>query len=281
MDDDAATVNEAEYYEEPREAIAARTGTPLPTYADDAVDHLHQHRNTYSMHDAKHMKHKISYDLFSTDGSSKSRRRDKTDGDSDDESAGTSTKSKSRAKHDDGQVDFDSLVKSQNFEKKGSKAAKVTEESIEEVPKKSRRSGTTSSSSPTKSSKSGSVHDFFNDDDSGSSSSTRTRTSKKSSSSSEKSEKKTKRKFDPQSIEGSFKSELGFDESSDADAVAADGADDDFDIDAATDDDFDIDAATDDDDASSPSSSSPADASDASKADDVPNWVDLYHAADA
>merc|ERR1712164_180171 len=81
--------NEAEHYEEPREAVAARTGTPLPTYADDAVDHLHQHRNTYSMHDAKHMKHKISYDLFSADGSSKSRG--KRDDGSNVESAGATT----------------------------------------------------------------------------------------------------------------------------------------------------------------------------------------------
>ena len=79
MIDDEQNVDETEYYEEPREAVAARTGAKLPTYADDAVDHLHQHRSTYSMHDAKHMKHKISYDLFSSSASKMSDSYDYDD----------------------------------------------------------------------------------------------------------------------------------------------------------------------------------------------------------
>ena len=234
MSDDSAPVNEAEYYEEPREAVAARTGTPLPTYADDAVDHLHQHRNTYSMHDAKHMKHKISYDLFSADGSSKSRG--KRDDGSNVESAGASTRRKSKTKRDDGRVDFDSLVESQNFEKKkgAKKAARVTEESVEKVPKKSRRRASSSAST---SSKSGSVNDFFNDGGSGATTKTKTKTPSK------KSKKTTKEKFDVKSIEDSFNSELGTDETAD------------------------------DDDSAVSASSSPT--------SDVPDWVNMFHAADA
>ena len=234
MSDDSAPVNEAEYYEEPREAVAARTGTPLPTYADDAVDHLHQHRNTYSMHDAKHMKHKISYDLFSADGSSKSRG--KRDDGSNVESAGASTRRKSKTKRDDGRVDFDSLVESQNFEKKkgAKKAARVTEDSVEKVPKKSRRRASSSAST---SSKSGSVNDFFNDGGSGATTKTKTKTPSK------KSKKTTKEKFDVKSIEDSFNSELGTDETDDDDDSAASAS-------------------------SSPTS-------------DVPDWVNMFHAADA
>ena len=75
MMDDDENVDDTQYYEEPRDVIASRTGTPLPSYADDARDQLqNSHRSTYSMHEAKHMKHKIpSYDLFEN---SKSHRGD-------------------------------------------------------------------------------------------------------------------------------------------------------------------------------------------------------------
>jgi len=66
MMDDDEDFDDTQYYEEPREVIASRTGTSLPTYADDTRDQLqNSHHSTYSMHEAKHMKHKIpSYDLF-------------------------------------------------------------------------------------------------------------------------------------------------------------------------------------------------------------------------
>jgi len=66
MMDDDEDFDDTQYYEEPREVIASRTGTSLPSYADDARDQLqNSHHSTYSMHEAKHMKHKIpSYDLF-------------------------------------------------------------------------------------------------------------------------------------------------------------------------------------------------------------------------
>ena len=85
MMDDDENVDDTQYYEEPRDVIASRTGTPLPSYADDARDQLqNSHRSTYSMHEAKHMKHKIpSYDLFEN---SKSHRGDD---DVDEEDSGT------------------------------------------------------------------------------------------------------------------------------------------------------------------------------------------------
>ena len=74
MMDDDEDFDDTQYYEEPREVIASRTGTSLPSYADDTRDQLHSHHSTYSMHEAKHMKHKIpSYDLFAN---SKSHRDD-------------------------------------------------------------------------------------------------------------------------------------------------------------------------------------------------------------
>jgi hypothetical protein len=84
MMDDDENVDDTQYYEEPREVIASRTGTALPSYADDARDQLqNSHRSTYSMHEAKHMKHKIpSYDLFET---SKSHRGDDDDEEEDEE----------------------------------------------------------------------------------------------------------------------------------------------------------------------------------------------------
>ena len=153
MIDDEQNVDETEYYEEPREAVAARTGAKLPTYADDAVDHLHQHRSTYSMHDAKHMKHKISYDLFS---SSASKMSDSYDDDDVDEDTGDASGHR-RKKHDEG-LDFDALAESQNFVPKGSSKHKREknpwDDSVERVPKK-------------KSSHRGGSVDFDEDDDEG------------------------------------------------------------------------------------------------------------------
>ena len=153
MIDDEQNVDETEYYEEPREAVAARTGAKLPTYADDAADHLYQHRSTYSMHDAKHMKHKISYDLFS---SSASKASDKYDDDDDDVDEDTrDAHGHGRKKHDES-VDFEALAESQSFvPKESSKHNKNPwDDSVERAPKK-------------KSSHRSSSADFDEDDDEG------------------------------------------------------------------------------------------------------------------
>ena len=112
MIDDEQNVDETEYYEEPREAVAARTGAKLPTYADDAADHLYHHRSTYSMHDAKHMKHKISYDLFSSSASKASDSYDDDDDDVDEDTR--DAHGHGRKKHDES-VDFEALAESQSF----------------------------------------------------------------------------------------------------------------------------------------------------------------------
>lgn len=147
MDVDDADVDESQYYEEPREAIAARTGTKLPTYADDAVDNLHSHRSTYSMHDAKHMKNKVSYDLFSTSSKTPSSTERAQ------EDSTTIVPTKSSHKHgssskalddkDDG-LDFESLLASQDFG--GSSKSKKSKKTLDadawsdEKPKKSKKS---------------------------------------------------------------------------------------------------------------------------------------------
>ena len=153
MIDDEQNVDETEYYEEPREAVAARTGAKLPTYADDAADHLYHHRSTYSMHDAKHMKHKISYDLFS---SSASKASDSYDDDDDDVDEDTRDAHGHRRKKHDESVDFEALAESQSFvPKESSKHNKNPwDDSVERAPKK-------------KSSHRSSSADFDEDDDEG------------------------------------------------------------------------------------------------------------------
>ena len=153
MIDDEQNVDETEYYEEPREAVAARTGAKLPTYADDAADHLYHHRSTYSMHDAKHMKHKISYDLFS---SSASKASDSYDDDDDDVDEDTRyAHGHGRKKHDES-VDFEALAESQSFVPKVSSKHNKNpwDDSVERAPKK-------------KSSHRSSSADFDEDDDEG------------------------------------------------------------------------------------------------------------------
>ena len=153
MIDDEQNVDETEYYEEPREAVAARTGAKLPTYADDAADHLYQHRSTYSMHDAKHMKHKISYDLFSSSASKASDSYDDDDDDVDEDTR--DAHGHGRKKHDES-VDFEALAESQSFvPKESSKHNKNPwDDSVERAPKK-------------KSSHRSSSADFDEDDDEG------------------------------------------------------------------------------------------------------------------
>ena len=153
MIDDEQNVDETEYYEEPREAVAARTGAKLPTYADDAADHLYQHRSTYSMHDAKHMKHKISYDLFSSSASKASDSYDDDDDDVDEDTR--DAHGHGRKKHDES-VDFEALAESQSFVPKESSKHKKNpwDDSVERAPKK-------------KSSHRGSSADFDEDDDEG------------------------------------------------------------------------------------------------------------------
>ena len=151
--DDEQNVDETEYYEEPREAVAARTGAKLPTYADDAADHLYHHRSTYSMHDAKHMKHKISYDLFSSSASKASDSYDDDDDDVDEDTR--DAHGHGRKKHDES-VDFEALAESQSFvPKESSKHNKNPwDDSVERAPKK-------------KSSHRSSSADFDEDDDEG------------------------------------------------------------------------------------------------------------------
>ena len=151
MIDDEQNVDETEYYEEPREAVAARTGAKLPTYADDAADHLYHHRSTYSMHDAKHMKHKISYDLFSSSASKASDSYDDDDDDVDEDTR--DAHGHGRKKHDES-VDFEALAESQSFvPKESSKHNKNPwDDSVERAPKK-------------KSSHRSSSADFDEDDD--------------------------------------------------------------------------------------------------------------------
>ena len=153
MIDDEQNVDETEYYEEPREAVAARTGAKLPTYADDAADHLYHHRSTYSMHDAKHMKHKISYDLFSSSASKASDSYDDDDDDVDEDTR--DAHGHGRKKHDES-VDFEALAESQSFvPKESSKHNKNPwDDSVERAPKK-------------KSSHRSSSADFDEDDDEG------------------------------------------------------------------------------------------------------------------
>ena len=153
MIDDEQNVDETEYYEEPREAVAARTGAKLPTYADDAADHLYHHRSTYSMHDAKHMKHKISYDLFSSSASKASDSYDDDDDDVDEDTR--DAHGHGRKKHDES-VDFEALAESQSFvPKESSKHNKNPwDDSVERAPKK-------------KSSHRSSSADFDGDDDEG------------------------------------------------------------------------------------------------------------------
>jgi hypothetical protein len=153
MIDDEQNVDETEYYEEPREAVAARTGAKLPTYADDAADHLYQHRSTYSMHDAKHMKHKISYDLFSSSASKASDSYDDDDDDVDEDTR--DAHGHGRKKHDES-VDFEALAESQSFVPKESSKHKKNpwDDSVERAPKK-------------KSSHRSSSADFDEDDDEG------------------------------------------------------------------------------------------------------------------
>ena len=153
MIDDEQNVDETEYYEEPREAVAARTGAKLPTYADDAADHLYHHRSTYSMHDAKHMKHKISYDLFSSSASKASDSYDDDDDDVDEDTR--DAHGHGRKKHDES-VDFEALAESQSFVPKESSKHKKNpwDDSVERAPKK-------------KSSHRGSSADFDEDDDEG------------------------------------------------------------------------------------------------------------------
>jgi len=124
MVEDARDVDESEYYEEPRELLAARTGRALPTYADDAKDNLHQHRSTYSMHDAKNMKTgKVSYDLFSREHQS---RDDDDLADTGDEDIDVSS------------IDMDNLmVGADDFSVPASRrAASAAEKSVEYVPSK-------------------------------------------------------------------------------------------------------------------------------------------------
>ena len=153
MIDDEQNVDETEYYEEPREAVAARTGAKLPTYADDAADHLYHHRSTYSMHDAKHMKHKISYDLFSSSASKASDSYDDDDDDVDEDTR--DAHGHGRKKHDES-VDFEALAESQSFVPKESSKHKKNpwDDSVERAPKK-------------KSSHRSSSADFDEDDDEG------------------------------------------------------------------------------------------------------------------
>ena len=153
MIDDEQNVDETEYYEEPREAVAARTGAKLPTYVDDAADHLYHHRSTYSMHDAKHMKHKISYDLFSSSASKASDSYDDDDDDVDEDTR--DAHGHGRKKHDES-VDFEALAESQSFvPKESSKHNKNPwDDSVERAPKK-------------KSSHRSSSADFDEDDDEG------------------------------------------------------------------------------------------------------------------
>ena len=153
MIDDEQNVDETEYYEEPREAVAARTGAKLPTYADDAADHLYHHRSTYSMHDAKHMKHKISYDLFSSSASKASDSYDDDDDDVDEDTR--DAHGHGRKKHDES-GDFEALAESQSFVPKESSKHKKNpwDDSVERAPKK-------------KSSHRSSSADFDEDDDEG------------------------------------------------------------------------------------------------------------------
>jgi hypothetical protein len=123
MIEDSKDIDETEYYEEPREVIAERTGRPLPTYADDAKDNLHQHRSTYSMHDAKHMKtDKVSYDLFSS-----TRANDDDDMEDINNDVG-----------EDVDIALSSLmVHSDEFDERSSGRASSAEDSAERVPSKS------------------------------------------------------------------------------------------------------------------------------------------------
>jgi hypothetical protein len=126
MIEDSKDIDETEYYEEPREVIAKRTGRALPTYADDAKDNLHQHRSTYSMHDAKNMKTgKISYDLFS---------RASTGAGSDDDI------DMENMENNDADTDFDVsnlMVGSDDFTMRPSKRESFAEDSTERVPSRS------------------------------------------------------------------------------------------------------------------------------------------------
>lgn len=147
MEGDDQDVDESQYYEEPRESIAARTGTKLPTYADDAVDNLHSHRSTYSMHDAKHMKNKVSYDLFSTSSktlSSTERAQEESTTIVPKRSSHEHRTSSKTSKDKDDDLDFESLLASQNFG--GSSKSKKSKETLDadawsdEKSKKSKKS---------------------------------------------------------------------------------------------------------------------------------------------
>ena len=148
MIEDSKDIDETEYYEEPREVIAKRTGRALPTYADDAKDNLHQHRSTYSMHDAKNMKTgKVSYDLFS---------RASTGAGSDDDI------DMENMENDDADTDFDVsnlMVGSDDFTMRPSKRESFAEDSTERVPSRS------SSSSHSKHKSHSDDNDEYDDDD--------------------------------------------------------------------------------------------------------------------
>jgi len=147
MIEDSKDIDETEYYEEPREVIAKRTGRALPTYADDAKDNLHQHRSTYSMHDAKNMKTgKISYDLFS---------RASTGAGSDDDI------DMDNMENDDADTDFDVsnlMVGSDDFTMRPSERESFAEDSTERVPSRS-------SSSHSKHKSHSDDNDEYNDDE--------------------------------------------------------------------------------------------------------------------
>merc|ERR1712216_493995 len=87
------------------------------------------------MHDAKHMKHKISYDLFSSSASKASDSYDDDDDDVDEDTR--DAHGHGRKKHDES-VDFEALAESQSFVPKESSKHKKNpwDDSVERAPKK-------------------------------------------------------------------------------------------------------------------------------------------------